>query len=334
MLSYFIIVLICIMKQALSYKSKQFFFVLIKIYIITAAFYFIYQKSTSNQQLNFPLFMDLLSKNGVFSLKNAFILCMLTILNWYFEILKWLNAVSHIKKHTFLEAMEQSLASLTTSLFTPNRIGEYGAKAMYFSKENRYQVLLLNLWNNVNQMLPTTFFGIIGLSFLIIHFDLNIGYTNLWWLAISIGLIFAGLLLARKSNKFQVKGFSLNKIYYYIKSVSIKSHLNIFLYSQIRYLLFSFQFYFLLTIFGVEISYFKAMMGIASMYFIASIIPSVVMFEMVIKGSVAVFLFSYLNVSEYIVLCAVGTMWIFNFALPSIIGSYYVLNFKLQKAQA
>ena len=37
----------------------------------------------------------------------------------------------------FFEAYEQCLASLTVSIITPNRIGEYGAKALFFEKENR-----------------------------------------------------------------------------------------------------------------------------------------------------------------------------------------------------
>jgi len=56
-----------------------------------------------------------------------------------FEILKWQNLVSFYQKIvsfyqkiTFKSALIQSLSSLTASLITPNRIGEYGVKALYF----------------------------------------------------------------------------------------------------------------------------------------------------------------------------------------------------------
>ena len=150
------------MIGGLPYKTKQFFFVLIKLSIVMGAFYFIYNKLTTNEELDFYNFIDFLSKNAVFSSKNIIFLLFLTIFNWFFEILKWQNLVSFIKKISFKEALEQSLGALTASLFTPNRIGEYGAKAIYFAKQFRKRILLLNLLGNSFQMLITTIFGVIG----------------------------------------------------------------------------------------------------------------------------------------------------------------------------
>ena len=46
-----------------------------------------------------------------------------------------MRLAKRIKKISFFEAFEQCLASLTVSIFTPNRLGEYGAKIKYL-KEN------------------------------------------------------------------------------------------------------------------------------------------------------------------------------------------------------
>ena len=92
-----------------------------------------------------------------------------------------------------------------------------------------------------------------------------------------------------------------------------------------------FQFYYLLTVFGVTISYVDAMIIITSMYVLASIVPTISIFDVVVKGSIAMFLFSYLNVNEFIVLSTTTLMWLLNFVIPSIFGSYFVLNFKLPK---
>lgn len=107
--------------------------------------------------------------------------------------------------------------------------------------------------------------------------------------------------------------------------------LKVILYSLVRYLTFSFQFYYLLFLFGVEISYFEAMIAISSMYLLSSIIPSIFIFDVVIKGGVAVYVFGLMGVSEVIILSVVTMMWILNFVLPSVIGSYHVLRFKLPK---
>ena len=48
--------------------------------------------------------------------------------------------------------------------------------------------------------------------------------------------------------------------------------------------------------------------------------------------SVAVFLFSQLGIDELTVLCIVLIMWILNFVLPSIVGSYYLMKLKAYKS--
>ena len=82
-----------------------------------------------------------------------------------------------------------------------------------------------------------------------------------------------------------------------------------------------------LIFFGVDIPYSLAMPIIFSMYLIASVIPGFVIFDWLVKGSVAISLFGFYGVNEIIVLCITGLMWICNFALPSLIGMFFVLTF-------
>ncbi|GAA4804890.1 lysylphosphatidylglycerol synthase domain-containing protein [Litoribaculum gwangyangense] len=319
------------MTYSLPYKTKQFFFVLIKLGILVGAFYFIYQKLANNNELKFSVFIDILSKNESFSIKSILFLVFLSILNWFFEILKWQNLVSYIKKINFKKSLEQSLGALTASLFTPNRIGEYGAKAIYFKSNYRKPIMLINLISNVLQMSVTVLIGIIGFSFFISENNLNINYYKL---AKFLMIIFAVLLLLGfgilKSND-TIRGFALKKIkrffYKYPKNKLVLG----FILSCIRYTIFSFQFYFLMTLFKIDMSYINALKAITSMYLMASILPSIFIFDVVIKGSVAVYLFSFLGVNELTILSIITIMWLLNFVVPSIFGSYYVLNFKLPK---
>jgi len=121
-----------------------------------------------------------LDKNDLFLAKNILFLVILSIFNWFFEILKWQNLVSFIKNISFFEALKQSLAALTASLFTPNRIGEYGAKAAYFTKPLRKRILLLNLLGNIAQMTTTLVFGIIGFSLFNSKYDIDISPIKLF----------------------------------------------------------------------------------------------------------------------------------------------------------
>ncbi|WP_298898372.1 lysylphosphatidylglycerol synthase domain-containing protein [uncultured Psychroserpens sp.] len=319
---------------SLPYKTKQFFFVLIKLSIVVGAFYFIYQKLVKNADLDFYQFLVFLRENDAFSPKNVCFLFFLTFLNWFFEILKWKILVTHIKKISFKNALEQSLGALTASLFTPNRIGEYGAKAIYFGASKRKQVMLLNLISNMMQMTVTVILGIIGLSLMHSKYNLDINYFKVSRFIVLIIIVGIFTALGLKQNRFKIKGFSIERLKLFLNKLPVKTHITAFGLSVLRYLIFSFQFYFLLQIFGINVSYFNGMIVITTMYLLASVIPSIFIFDVIIKGSVAVYLFAIVGVNEFTSLCIVTIMWLLNFVIPSVFGSYYVLNFNFPKTKS
>lgn len=319
------------MNSTLPYKTKQFFFILIKLSIVVGAFYFIYNKLVNNGTLDLTVFIETLSINNVFSIKNVCFLLLLTTFNWFFEIIKWRLLVSSIKKISLKNALEQSLGSLTASLFTPNRIGEYGAKAIYFSKKHRKRVLLLNLISNLMQMSITMVLGCIGFWIFSNTYALEIDYLKLSKGFIVILIVISFFILGVKQSKYRIKGFSIEKIKQFIFKLPLKIKVFGFLLSLVRYAIFSFQFYVLLKLFGVQFSYVEAMTIITSLYLLSSIIPSLFIFDVIIKGSVAVYLFSIAGVNELTILCVITLMWLLNFVIPSVFGSYYVLNFNLPK---
>ena len=317
----------------MPYKTKQFFFVLIKLSIVVGAFYFIYSKLSENENLQFNEFIAFLKENDTFSPKNITFLLLLSTFNWFFEILKWKNLVKTIQHISFRNALEQSLGGLTASLITPNRIGDYGAKAIYYAKQLRTKIVLLNLLGNMAQMTITTIFGLIGFIIFVNRYQIDVNYYRVVKFGLILFMVSIFTVLGVKQKRYKIKGFSLDRILDFIKKVGLKTHTSTLFYSLIRYLIFSFQFYYLLLMFGVDVDYSKAMVVITSMYFLASILPSISIFDVVIKGSVAVFLFSYVEVNELTILSIITLMWLLNFIIPSIFGSYFVLNFKLPKIE-
>lgn len=321
------------MHYNVPYKTKQFFFVLIKLSIVVGAFYFIYSKLAENENLQFNEFIAFLKENNTFSAKNIIFLIFLSLFNWFFEILKWQQLVKTIKQISFRSALEQSLGGLTASLITPNRIGDYGAKAVYYAKQHRTKIVLLNLLSNMTQMTITTIFGLIGIMIFVNRYQIDVNYYRVIKFLFLIVIIGLFAILGVKHRRFKIKGFSFRRVSDYIKKLPSKTHFTTFVFSLIRYLIFSFQFYYLLNLFGVDVDYTKAMVVITSMYFTASIVPSISIFDVIIKGSVAVFLFGYVQVNELTILSIITIMWLLNFAIPSVFGSYFVLNFKLPKQQ-
>ena len=321
------------MVYNVPYKTKQFLFVLIKLSIVVGAGYFIYSKLLLNENLLFSTYIAFLIENDPFSLKNVLFLVFLTLFNWFFEILKWQKLVQIVQKISFKDALEQSLGGLTASLVTPNRIGDYGAKVMYYTNRFKGKIVLLNLVGNISQMTITTVFGVIGLTIFVNFYQVDINYYRVTRFVFILLIIAILSFFGVKHRRFKVKGHSYVDIIDFIKSITINVKAKTLVFSLIRYLIFSFQFYFFLSVFGVAIDYLDAMVVITSMYFLASIIPSISIFDVVIKGSVAVFLFSFLKINELTILTIITSMWLLNFVIPSVFGGYYILNFRLPNAE-
>ncbi len=315
------------MYNSLQYKTKQFLFLLVKLTIIVGAFYFIYTKIVHNEQLAFSIFIAQLESNIFNNYGIIFTLFLFTFLNWFFEILKWQSLASFVQKISLSSAAKQSLGSLTASLFTPNRIGEYGAKAAYFKKGNRRKIMLINLISNSTQMMVTIIFGVIGLIYFLTHFSVEIELFRLRKATYLIALLIGFIFLGKKFGFKKIRGFYINKIIAFIKGIPISVHFLNVIFSVIRYLIFSHQFYFLLTIFDVDVDYSTAMASITSMYLLASLVPSLSFFDWLIKGSVALWIFSFVGNYELIIITISLIMWILNFGIPAIFGSYFVLNF-------
>jgi uncharacterized membrane protein YbhN (UPF0104 family) len=137
-------------------------------------------------------------------------------------------------------------------------------------------------------------------------------------------LILVSIIIFNTSY-FKKKWLQLKKAY---QKIQLNIQLKVIGLSVLRYLFFSHQFYFILLLFNVEITYPEAMSCIYAMYFLSSFLPSFFVFDAVVKGGFAIWLFSFFNVEEVPVLLTTLLMWVFNFSLPAILGSVYIFKFE------
>lgn len=314
------------MQILLTYKSKQFFWLLIKLSIVFGCVFFIYQKLFLNTALGFSTLKKALINHNFFSLEHMLILFSLTSLNWFFEILKWKQLVNLVQNISLFEASKQCLSSLTTSLITPNRIGEYGAKAIYFKKSLRKKILGFTFIGNFYQLVATLFFGIVGFAFFTTSHKISINFKTFYVIIAVFVLLFCIFFMAIKS--FKIIGKYWKKTVTFLKSIPFSTNLKILSFSIVRYLLFSHQFYILMVFFSIEISYINAITSITSVYLIASIVPILSFLDVVLKGTIAVWIFSFFQISTLTILTIVSLLWFFNFAIPALIGSYFIITFK------
>ena len=300
----------------IPHKAKQFGVFIIKLLIVLAAFYFIYNQLVHNDKLDWAKFSALVKeKQSVFGI---LFLLSFSFVNRYLEILKWQNLVSFIQPISVGVAAKQVLGALTAGIFTPNGLGEYAGKALFFEKIKTKKIIFLNLLCNGIQLILTIVFGTIGLWVLGFRF---------WVLAIVL-LAFGFWLLAHLSKKVKIKGYSIEKLIQKINEIPKSIHKKNILLGICRYLVFSHQYYFLFLVFDVDLPYITLMANITAVYFLASSLPSFQFLDFAVKGSVALFFFGNIGVNEWIVVFISTLMWFLNVVIPVVIGSYFVLKFK------
>jgi hypothetical protein len=312
---------------SIPHKAKQFLVLLIKLLIVGGAFYFIYNQLANNDKLDWEKFIILFKKNQ--SVAGISFILLLSILNRFFEILKWQNLVSYLHEISLPDATKQVLGALTAGLFTPNGVGEYAGKALFFDKKSTKNIIFLNLICNGIQMILSVVFGIFGL----LYFNAQYNVITIKTVAILFGLFFLLCLVTFLLKKITIKGYSIEKLIHKINEIPKSIHQKNMFLAICRYLVFSHQYYFLFLAFDVDLPYLTLMATIASVYFLASSLPTFQFLDFAVKGSVAVYFFGILDVNEWIVIFISTLMWFLNVVLPVVIGSYYVMNFKTKIAQ-
>ena len=315
---------------SLSHKSKQYLLVALKVLIIGCVLVFLYDRIANTSTDTWDSFKNHLLFDLAETKWILIAVLLLTILNWLLEILKWKSLIGSIHPISIHKATQQTFAGSALSFITPAKIGDYGIKASYYSKPLRKKTLLLNLTGNVAQMVITSLFGIASCYYLAYHKDMSEIKSLFPWLLIMCVLIL-GLLYFFKNKQWISKRFSVKNVWQFFLRIKREIKVKVILYSLIRYLCFSSCFYLLLRIFGGNISFINAIAPIFAMYFLSSILPSFFILDIAVRGGIAALLLAPYGVGTLPVLSATLSMWLLNFALPALIGSYFVMTFKPHK---
>ncbi|MDO9261113.1 MAG: hypothetical protein Q7U08_04150 [Flavobacteriaceae bacterium] len=303
-------------------KYAKSIFLLLKIALILTAFYLIYKKIwIDNGSIAFNLFAN-------FSLLQliciVFLMLILSALNWMLEFYKWKILVTSIQRISFSESMQQCLTAHVAALITPFKMGEFGVKAMFFAPKNIPKILYLNFLGNASQLLMTLVFGFVGFYFYQHSLSTIFGTSfNPNYLFILMFLIVAVLMFRFLSKQLKFD---------FWKNIPVSVHLKNIGFSMSRYLVFSHQWLFLLYLIKPDIVYFNTISAIFSMYLLATLIPTFAMLDWAIKGFIALFLFAVLGFRAAEILSISLLMWFFNFAIPAVMGSYFMLKLNRYKS--
>ncbi|WP_281753899.1 hypothetical protein [Neptunitalea chrysea] len=292
-------------------KAKQYLIVLLKVTIIFAAFWVVYHHISTEPE-GFTYLLNALNQAHMGWLLLS--IALLSVINWGLEIIKWQQLATLLAPISFVQAYVQTIGAQTLAVLTPGRLGEYGAKSLYYAKEKRATVFELTFYHNMHQLLITCIAGLLGML-----------YLQMYQL---VSMVIVGTILVLLAFKFlkniTIKNYSLAVLWQDYKQLPLANRrLNLFV-SLARYLVFSHQFYVFLLAFGVAVPYGICMSVIAVMYITASLLPVMALFDVVLKAGAAVFLFSVYHIPASLVLGVTLLMWIFNTGFPALLGTFVI----------
>lgn len=257
-------------------------------------------------------------------------------LNWSIEAYKWKLITKKIEKINLKTALISVFSGITVGIFTPNRIGEPGGRIVVLKKNNRSKGISGSFLGSLSQTIITFSLGLISILLIIFNSKNEILSSNYFNIIFFCAVLFTLILLFSFLNiKFFIKKISKFKIFKKIEKHIVfleeykKTELvEIIIHSFFRYLVYLVQYYLLICFFGVEISFFNALISVSAIFLIISLIPSVVLADLGIRGSVALFIFGIFTNSDIGILASSSTLWIINIVIPAIIGSFFFYKTK------
>ena len=254
--------------------------------------------------------------------------------NWLIESVKWRMMTKHVEKLTLKYSVKAVLAGISTGFLTPNRVGEMVGRVMFLKPENQKSGVTLSLVNSLTQNIIMTLGGIPAC---IVFFSITTGKMkfnlNLYLLIVGIfltGLFFLYFFLPKLSNLLKQSRFTL-KINEYTDCLSTFSYaelIRIILVTLFRYIVFCFQFSFMLWFFGIDLNGWQMLVSIPTIYLFVTFTPSFGFSEVAVRGSLAVLIIgTFSNHTVNIALAGMG-IWIINFVIPMLAGSVLLVKNK------
>lgn len=244
-------------------------------------------------------------------------------INWLIEARKWQVLTKEFYPMKILKSFASVLSGVSTALFTPNRVGDFIGRVSHLPKKHRKDGMISSFFGSYSQWLLTIIMGWIAwvqLGMQFVDSELIYSLISISYLVLIFALLFIFLRKGMDLNLFK----SLQK--YFVHPPSQTDRLKLLGLSFFRYLIFTSQFYILLQLFGVDLSYSLVLSKLGLFYLFTSLIPSTFWGELGIKESLAVWVFSGLIINSLLIIATTLLLWMINLLIPAIIGNYFLFK--------
>ena len=301
-----------LLKKLRTYFNNSIGFILFLVCAVA-----IYNKVATNDNLN--EFGDQIKQEFyIIGFFQWAVLIILFGLNYLMESIKWKLVLAELSPISILKSYKSVLVGQAFAFFTPARSGDYVGRILFLEAGNKLKGLAQMAWASYAQLLITLFFGSIGLFY-------NLPFLP--WLK-WVGPIIAATAFIIYFHPAQFTGW-LKKLSLLQIKTTLKGQLVLFAF--FKYCVFILQYTWVVKIFNIPIGTLDLWVALSVLFFCLSLIPSIAITDVVIRGQLIVLLLSPFYDNSLMLICVSTIIWIVNFLLPAIIGSILLINYRIKQ---
>lgn len=319
-----------------KFRNRTIIILIIKILILIVSYSFIYNQVFFHKSFT-EVSEEVISKLATGNYWFLIWVLLLMILNRGLEAVKWRMLIQKIETISFFNAFQAIFSGIVISLFTPNRVGEFGGRILYLKRRHLGQGVVVTIVGNISQLITTLIIG----TFCLLIYSRNAFEINVYIYYSVVLLVFcAFLVLLTGYYNMEILKLLLNKIpfvkrfsqytevfSYYSSTVLTK----VLMLSIGRFIVFTLQYLLLLYLFKIEIGVAQGVMLISVIFLIQTILPHIALLELGIRGSIALYFLGMYSQDNTAIISSTFTLWLINIILPAIIGTLCIINLRFDR---
>ncbi len=267
--------------------------------------------------------------------------CLLIPFNWMAEVQKWRPLLAQHEPMSQWKAMKAVLAGTSFALFTPNRVGEYGGRVLFVRPENQWKAVIANAVGSLGQyivLLTAGAVGAVGLAGQMLGWS---GDIQLAAFAIAVPLLIllyyfyfnirVVVPLARWIPWLRrLKPYFRGAVF--LEQIERRQLTGVLVWSALRYAVYSTQYFLLLQFFGIKTGFWAGYAGVATIFLLQTVLPLPALAGLLVRGSLAVFVWSHFGANDISSLAATFVLWIINLILPALLGTFSLYSVNITKS--
>ncbi len=258
--------------------------------------------------------------------------------NWALESEKWRWLLHGFWRIGPWPAFRAVAAGITLSLFTPNRVGDYGGRVLAVPAEHNWQAILATMAGNMAQLIALFTGGLIGALY---YLQMQAGLPQLlissfWWL-LAAGLLLVYIVyfnlpwlaawaphlpLPRKWREQAAQLGQFNR-----RQLGIALGL-----AFARYAVYCLQYLLLTRFFGIHAPALAGLSGIAAIFLFQASVPLPPVAALLARGEAALIIWGPFTDNELSILAATFGLFILNLALPALLGMAFIVKINVLKS--